>query len=259
MRSSTICIGITTCWLAAGFFVQSTLPILAAESTESASDLAGAAKSAQVADLLKQAKRKEKSGQWPNAISLYRQAVRLDGTNPDCTGGLVECWRKVVKLAPDAVSNRLGLGEALELHEAFDEAETEYKYVLQLDPHNALAKKKLARLPDVRKSAGSRKLLNAGADLQESGQLDKAVEQYKLALNVSPEDPLVWLNLASCYQAMNKFDQSKSAYEKVLSLKDAPDDVRKSAEEGLGLISGEISAGDFNQAHQKAIDLFNAA
>ncbi len=261
MRSSTICIGISTFGLAASFvfqFAPSACSEQIADGTASGANIGAANKSAQVDDLLNQARRKEKASQWAMAISLYRQAVRLDSSNPACTGGLVECWRNVVKLAPNAVGNRLGLGEALELHEAFEEAEREYKLALQLDPNSELAKKKLARLPDVRKRAGSLKLLNSGVDLQESGQLDKAVEQYLQALQVTPEDPLVWLNLASCYQAMNKLDKSKEAYNKVLALKSTPDDVRKSAEEGLSLISGEISVGDFNQSHQKAIELFNS-
>lgn len=62
------------------------------------------------------------------------------------TEPMVKRWRDQVTLTPKSVDSHLGLGIALEKIGSRDEAEEEFKKVLELDRHNALAKKHLEAL-----------------------------------------------------------------------------------------------------------------
>jgi tetratricopeptide (TPR) repeat protein len=62
-------------------------------------------------------------------------------------------------------------------------------------------------------------LLQRGIALQQSGQLDEAVDCYKKSLIIDPENAVVYLNVGIALQAKGKMDEAVVNYKKAISIK----------------------------------------
>ena len=58
---------------------------------------------------------------------------------------------------------------------------------------------------------------NRGVDLYDQGKYAEAIEAYKLALRVNPDDTLAKYNLAVVYQDQGKLDDAETLYREILS------------------------------------------
>jgi Flp pilus assembly protein TadD len=60
---------------------------------------------------------------------------------------------------------------------------------------------------------------NLGQRLQAQGQYDKAIEQFKKALEINPNFPGALNNIGVCYGKIKQYDLAEEAFKKVVSLK----------------------------------------
>ena len=65
---------------------------------------------------------------------------------------------------------------------------------------------------------GSKQHLDYGAALQQEGQLEKAAEEFKLALKFNPRDARAHMNLATALTAQSKFDEAVPHMESAVRL-----------------------------------------
>ena len=75
----------------------------------------------------------------------------------------------------------------------------------------------LAAGPDV---AGNQREL--GKDLFKQGKVDQAIERFRAAVKLNPQDAVAWYNLAYASRKARKYDQAAEAYQKYTAL--SPDD-----------------------------------
>jgi tetratricopeptide (TPR) repeat protein len=135
------------------------------------------------------------------------------------------------KLPPSATLER-AFGEISELQGDYDAAITHYKAALAKDPKDAAAHFKLAvALRRTRKfdEAGGELdraaaldrdypglSLERGLLFEESGDIEKAIEQFKGALATAPDDPDLQLRVGAAYVAIGRPDDALPMLRKVL-------------------------------------------
>lgn len=90
-------------------------------------------------------------------------------------------------------------------------------------------------------------LTNLGVAYYNIGQLDQAIAQYQAALKTAPNDADIHSNLAAAYVQQGKLDQALAEYQRAIELK--PDLAQ--AHYGLGVIYGQQGKTD------EAIEAFN--
>ena len=71
---------------------------------------------------------------------------------------------------------------------------------------------------------------NRGYELMSAGQLDAALEVFKLNTLISPDSANAWDSLAECYLNMKRYDSSRKYYEKSLELNPENDNARRMLE-----------------------------
>lgn len=141
--------------------------------------------------LISQAEQVAKQQQWERAVSLYRQAIRLDGKEPEAWLGLGD-----TELARhDSAEAERAYRKALALAGARDRALARlFELYKAQDPVRALALLEQYRDPALQ-AEGKRlkaELLQSQADvLEQAGKLAQALSQRQQALAFMPDD--VWL------------------------------------------------------------------
>jgi Flp pilus assembly protein TadD len=111
-----------------------------------------------VDDYIAQAIDRLNSDDIGTAIQMYREALKLDPSDPTALTGLgaaldesgelesaIDCYRKALKAAPDDVIARSGLGVVYEQQGNIDLATKEYRAALSLDRQTAFLQIAYAR------------------------------------------------------------------------------------------------------------------
>src|SRR5271165_2614951 len=150
----------------------------------------------------------------------------------------IEQYEEIVKLDPDSVDDHLLLGRLYRLNNDLQKGEAELKIAIKLDPNSEEAVTTLAMLytdegdtahalevlraiPDSARSAKLYAALGAAyeqrkdyknaidglaGNLLNDGQLDAALEQYKVIADSNPEDAQTYVRMAEIYRRQAKYD-----------------------------------------------------
>src|SRR5699024_5030917 len=97
-----------------------------------------------------------------------------------------------------------------------DAAMDEYQKALEYSDNN---KELLSQLQNmwmarsVQNANDAQALINLGAVLQKQNRFELAKQQYIKARQINPNDPVVLINLASVYTALNDYDNALKVYD----------------------------------------------
>ncbi len=146
----------------------------------------------------------------------------------------LDCYEKMLELAPEDVTVRVELGELHHRQGALDKAITEYRRALRVDPDYVPAHAAIGRALHSRGAvedavAHSRRALelmpglaevhfNLGQSLRVLGRLDESIEQYRLALELSPALAPAHHNLGEVLRARGRLDEAVEQYRTALRI-----------------------------------------
>lgn len=202
-----------------------------------------------------------------NAIDHYKKALELEPDNPEVLTANVRGWNEAIRLAPLVAENHIGLAHALQLKRDFPAAEEEYNQALKLDPENDVAKEGLKSLNQDKQTAEAAKFFDLALKLQSEGKYDESLNEYLMAVQISPNDPKLHYNIGTAFQAKGDIPHAETAYKKSLEL-DPNYEKSKAALDGLEKQATTKKVKDLvNRAlelqgaekYQEAIAAYNAA
>lgn len=192
------------------------------------------------------------------AITAYGDALRLNPNDTDVQAALVAGWNDALKANPLAPENHIGLGQAYQVSGDFGQAEAEYRQAVVFAKSRpdlrAKAQQLLEALPLEKQKAEVQKHIDNGVEYQTKGNYAAAEQEYKLALAGGPNNPTVWANLGTLYQAMKAFGKALECYQKALSI-DAKNEV---ALEGVKTATAAKKDQDIENLSKQGADLFKA-
>jgi len=206
----------------------------------------GTPASAEISRLLAQGNARHRAGDLHGAEALYRQALALDGRQPDTLHLLgiiaiqshrpkdaVTLLRRAVSAAPDRPEYQLNLGLALRASGQAKPALACFRKVLKEMPsppaeaHVGLAQSLLdlqqfpqaeACLQEALRRHPDRIILQQllGDTLKRSGRLEQAEQHYRQILQQHPDHPPTLLNLANLLAARGRLQEALQHYQALL-------------------------------------------
>jgi tetratricopeptide (TPR) repeat protein len=147
----------------------------------------------EAADNFQKAVQAQQQQQFDPAIALYQKAIALmQKGDPTTLAGYV-----------------YSMGTAYQQKKDFDNAIDCYQKAAALDPKNKDYPSVLAAARDLK--AGP--MIDAAVTKQTSGDLAGAIEGYKQAAQIAPNNARLWTNLGTAYQQSDQFSQARDAYQ----------------------------------------------
>jgi tetratricopeptide (TPR) repeat protein len=119
-----------------------------------------------------------------SAHDLFEAALRCEET-PDLLPSAVDCYRKVIDLAPNWIEAHINLGVAYYQMGQLGEAREAFFSAVQLDPGSGISR------------------YNLGCVLEEQGDIDMAIDHLRRAAAIMPAHADVHFNLALAYEKKN--------------------------------------------------------
>lgn len=198
--------------------------------------------------LLDEAIKKHTAGDYAGAVPLYQQALQITPNNAhgwtnlggayqamDDYNHAREAFQKAISLDARAesenwyflaqIDENFGQGaKAREEYQRYVQAQPKGSYAalasqrIQVLTRNPADTQKLVTQAEQKKSSDAENLFQAAVKAQQDNKLDEAIEQYKKALAISPNDPNYWYSLGTAYQAKNDPDNGIAAYTKASQL-----------------------------------------
>jgi tetratricopeptide (TPR) repeat protein len=188
-------------------------------------------------------------GRFSEAVSILRQVIAIDPAYSNAAATLLIALSKLVEAEPTNAATRVDFAAALGVSGRLDEAEAMYQSALAIDKDSVVARRGLAatvfavahRLQtqgELAKAVDTyRKALefrpdfieahnNLGNALKEQGKLDEAIVVYRRALEFQPDFAEAHHNLAIAYREQGKQDQADAARRKAIQLSTATDVIR---------------------------------
>lgn len=177
----------------------------------------------------------EESGNVDEAVSAYREAISVDAECVDAHYNLgvalgkrgemalaAESYRRTIELEANHCDAHNNLGSIYETQGNFTAAIFEYSVAVKLAPvHHTAPRLNLADL------------------LHETGSHDRAIEEYKIALNCDPNDVDAWNSLGIVLEASGRLSDAIVAYRRATKFQvdENPDALQNLA--GALLAKGE--------------------
>jgi tetratricopeptide (TPR) repeat protein len=98
---------------------------------------------------------------------------------------------------------------------------TDTKLPFEMTPEEIKAAEEQNKKLEQRKKASAEvtALFEAGNKLADAGNNEEAIEQYKKALSLDPEQTGVYASIAECYRKMSKFQEALDYYQKAIAIK----------------------------------------
>jgi tetratricopeptide (TPR) repeat protein len=144
-------------------------------------------------DMSKQANDLFKAGQYQAAIAKYLELSKSDPND----GGL-----------------HFNIGAAYQLMKDLNNAMVEYNMAIQLDPKNKSYQDALVKLKDLK----AQPIIDSALAKHKNKDYLGAIEGYKQALDIVPNQDELWYNLASAQYAVQLFPESRKSYTRVIEL-----------------------------------------
>lgn len=154
-----------------------------------------------------------------------------------------ECYGRAIDANPDDPDVLTSLGITLRALGRIDEAIAAYRAALAINPHHAEANNNLGNAIALRDSAEARQHHDRGGSilsaelsamterirqLHQEGRLDEALECYRDAQRIAPDDATICLYAARLAQQMGKEHVSLPSFEKAVRLSYAAVDAARS-------------------------------
>ncbi len=192
--------------------------------------------------------KKHSAGDPAGAIPLYQQALAITPGNAHGWTNLAsayqaiddyaharEAFQKALSLDPRgeaenwyfiaAIDENYKQGpKALQEYQKYVQAQPKGSYVslaqerikaLTANPNNT---QPLVTQAQQQKNAQAEEAFQNAVKLQESNKLDEAIDQYKKAIDISPNEASYWYSMGTAYQAKNDIDDAITAYTKASTL-----------------------------------------
>ncbi|MDZ4833054.1 MAG: tetratricopeptide repeat protein [Candidatus Melainabacteria bacterium] len=196
----------------------------------------------------------QEKGDVAGAIGALGRALKMNSSDPDVLDALVTAWDAAVQANPTSPDNHVGLGQALSYRGDFDQAKEEYLQAIRFSAgkRNPTAEALLGKLDSQKKKAEVDRLINDGVGLQEQGKFDPAIEKYKMALALDPNNDKLWVNVGSAYQAKKDFQNAMQAYKQALNFNKANAD----AAQGVKAAGDALQDQQIDSLAKKGNDLF---
>jgi len=198
--------------------------------------------------LIEEAEKKHAAGDLTGAIELYQKGLAITPNDAhtwsnfagalqgnDDFGGARGAYSKAVELNPKGEVESFYYLAALDEHfNQGQKALTEYQRYVQASPRGsnvALAQarikeltlnpSKVERIPtskERQQQADAGSAYQEAVQLQQASNYDKAIEKYKQAIAVQPNEVSYWYSIGTCYQAKGDIDLAIEAYSKAAQL-----------------------------------------
>ena len=186
-------------------------------------------------------------GDYEEAISHYRKALRAEPTSTRINNNLAICltktgqldqaikhWERALKTDPNFAEAHFNVGGALAAQGNIDQSVHHLRRALEIDPDREEAHCVL------------------GALLTAQGQTDRAIEQYRKALELNPGYVAAHFNLGLALAAQGRTDQAIRHYREAVTI----DPRHVAAHNSLGLaLREEGKLGKAIEQYRKSIEI----
>lgn len=125
---------------------------------------------------------------------------------------------KAVEITPNDTKLHYNIGTAFQSIDDFEHAEKAYKKSLELDPNNEKTKAALELLSKQVNNKKVKELSIRAVELQNSNNYQEAITTYLAAISIAPEDPSLYYNLGTAYQASGDLNNAQIQYQRALDL-----------------------------------------
>lgn len=189
----------------------------------------------------------EKGGDYEEALAEYQRAAELmpNELNYRLREGMaygrsqqlehmLKVLQRAAEMRPDDAETHHQLGQAYESLGRTQEALEEYQRAARLEPGDGALLKRLGRLQRAMGlTVDSLATLERAAhlfpqdgeahyewalSLEETGEVEKALEEYRKGARLQVENPVFWLAIARCARCLGKLSEAQIALRTVLSL-----------------------------------------
>jgi tetratricopeptide (TPR) repeat protein len=170
----------------------------------------------------------------PDTPALERAFGEINELQGDCDGAIAR-YRSAIAKDPKDATSHFRLGVALRRTRKFDEAGTELDKVAAVDKE----------YPGLS--------LERGLLFEESGDVQKAIEEFNGALAKAPDDPDLELRVGAAYVAIGRADEALAVLRKVVDKRPTSAEAQHSMGRALMLQSG--AQGDALRFLKRAVEL----
>lgn len=150
--------------------------------------------------------------QIKQAENIYKEAISLQ--NSKQWDQAIEKYQQAIKLQSDEPAYPFGLGTLFQTKGDYALAVRWYQTALDLDKDN----KEFQKAVSVAMELQAGPIVDEAVKKQTGGDPAGAIELYKQALAILPNNGKLWTNLASAYQAADDFNNARAAYQKAVSV-----------------------------------------
>lgn len=186
---------------------------------------------------------------FTNAEEHYNQALKLDPENPIAQKGLesltkdklntqasiyfekalklqgegsyneaIDEYIKALEINPNDAKLHYNIGTAFQATGDTEHAEKAYKKSLEIDPSYEKSKSALEFLAKQISSKKVKELTSRAIELQNSGNFQEAITTYLAAISINSNDPSIYYNLGTAYQALGDLNNAQAQYQKAIDL-----------------------------------------
>ncbi len=137
--------------------------------------------------------------------------------------GAIRAYRGALRVKPDAVGAHYGFGSVLARTGNYDEAAEQFSKELEINPNDSLALWKLGELTLRTNPQQARGYLRRAVDLNpdfpqavlaygralaRTGEIEKAIEQFRRVVRLAPEEESVHYHLANLYRRLGRAEEA---------------------------------------------------
>lgn len=126
----------------------------------------------------------------------------------------IDGYKQLTNMMPREASYWYALGTAYQAAQQVDDAIAAYQKASQLDPNNKDYKKVAANALDIKAAP----IVDDAVKKQNSGDLTGAIEGYKKAILLVPDNARLHTNLASALQSADQFAPAREEFQKAINM-----------------------------------------
>lgn len=141
----------------------------------------------------------------------------------------IEAYEEVLEIDPENANAYFGLGNCYGMLNDQTKSQEAFKRAASIEPENLQARTRLAQIHLIngQPSLAVGTYRSAGEDCQHSGKFGQAIQFYKSALEIDPNNVLVLIGAGECYQGLKNYREAAVAFKKAVWC--ASDDSNRAA------------------------------